>query len=96
MKRDLPSVYSNPINKEIKNNTMYYYGSLESERKVDKNINQVINNIFASKDFVYKKKIRVTTLDDVLDIVLVGRNSNSLLTLDNKSIPISSIVDIEM
>lgn len=97
MKKDLPSVFSNPIEKEIKNNVEYYYGSLNSNREVkEKNIMQEINHIFASKDFVYKKQIRVTTIDNSFDVTLVGRNSNSLLTLDNKSIPISSITDIEV
>lgn len=97
MKKDLPSVFSNPIEKEIKNNVEYYYGSLNSNREVkEKNIMQEINHIFASKDFVYKKQIRVTTIDNSFDVTLVGRNSSSLLTLDNKSIPISSITDIEV
>ena len=97
MKKDLPSVYSNPIEKEIKNNTEYYYGSLRSENIVNpKNIIQQINNIFASKDFVYKKKVRVTTMDETTDVTLVGRNTTSLLTLENKTIPISNITDIEI
>ena len=97
MKKDLPSVFSNPIEKEIKNNVEYYYGSLNSNREVkEKNIMQEINHIFASKDFVYKKQVRITTIDNSFDVTLVGRNSSSLLTLDNKSIPISSITDIEV
>lgn len=97
MKKDLPSVFSNPIEKEIKNNTEYYYGSLRQEKKVNnRNIIQDINNIFASKDFVYKKKVRVTTTDDTLDVTLVGRNTTSLLTLENITIPISNITDIEI
>ena len=96
MKKDLPSVFSNPIEKEIKNNTEYYYGSLNNSEKSKKNIMQEINNIFASKDFVYKKQIRLTTVDDSFDVMLVGRNASSLLTLDNKNIPISSIIDIEI
>ena len=51
MKKDLPSVFSNPIEKEIKNNAEYYYGSLNSNREIkEKNIMQEINHIFASKE----------------------------------------------
>ena len=97
MKKDLPSVFSNPIEKEIKNNKEYYYGSLKNEPEVrNKNIMQEINNIFASKDFVYKKKIRVTTTNENLDVTIVGRNATSILTLDNKRIPISDITDIQI
>ena len=97
MKKDLPSVFSNPIEKEIKNNTEYYYGSLNSKEEViKKNIMEEINHVFASKDFVYKKQVKITTIDNSFNVTLVGRNANSLLTLDNKSIPISSIIDIEI
>ncbi len=97
MKKDLPSVFSNPIEKEIKNNTEYYYGSLNNKMEVrEKNIMQEINKIFASKDFVYKKQVRISTVDESIDVTLVGRNATSLLTLDNKSIPISSIINIEI
>ena len=97
MKKDLPSVFSNPIEKEIKNNTEYYYGSLNNKMEVrEKNIMQEINKIFASKDFVYKKQVRISTVDESIDVTLVGIHATSLLTLDNKSIPISSIINIEI
>ena len=97
VKKDLPSVFSNPILKEIKNNTEYFYGSLDNKEDVrGQNILDKINHIFASKDFVYKKQVRITTINDSFNVTLVGRNTTSLLTLDNKSIPISSITDIEV
>ena len=97
VKKDLPSVFSNPILKEIKNNTEYFYGSLDNKEDVrGQNILDKINHIFASKDFVYKKEVKVTTADNIYNVTLVGRNTSSLLTLDNQSIPISSVTDIEV
>ena len=96
MEKKLPSVFSNPINKEIKNNEEFYYGNLnEKELKSPKEINKQINQIFNSKDFVYKKKVKIKTFDDEQIITLVGKNQNSLLTLDNKAIPIINITQIE-
>lgn len=96
MKNELPKVYSNPIDKEIKNNKEVYYSrSQVNNYKSPKDITKIINQIFASKDFVYKKKIRITTFDNQLEVNLVGRTSNNLLTLDNQKIALNEIVDIE-
>ena len=96
MQKDLPAVFSNPIEKEINNNTEYYYGSLNNNEVRSKDINKEINKIFASKDFVYKKRVRITMNDMVDEVILVGKKDYSLLTFDNKQIPISSILDIEV
>ncbi len=96
MKNELPKVYSNPIDKEIKNNKEYYYSREQSrDYKSPKEINKMINQIFASKDFVYKKKIRITTFDNQLEVNLVGRTNNNLLTLDNQKIALNEIINIE-
>ncbi len=97
MGKELPGVFSNPINKEIKNNTDYYYSILKSnENRGTKEIIKKVNDIFSRKDFVYKKRVQIKTIDDVLNVTLVGRNNANLLTIDNQSIPITNIIDIEL
>lgn len=96
MKKDLPSVYSNPIDKDIKNNSDYFYGKANLDVKSPRDIESSVNNIFKSKNFVYKRKVRITTFDGSDEVFLVGRNNSSLLTLDNKRIPIVNITDIEI
>lgn len=59
MRKDLPSIYALPIDKDLRNNKELYYSSLkdqETEYKSPGEITKKINEIFARKDFVYKKR----------------------------------------
>ncbi len=92
---EIPRVYANPINKKIDN-----VQDLFRSDKDNKNINTVdltkkINEIFASKDHVYKSKVHITLKDRSFDTQIVGRTNINLLTLDGSLIKITDIVDIE-
>ena len=50
-----------------------------------------IDNIFHSKNFVYKSQVEIVTKDGVSEETLVGKTGTSLLTMDGKAIPISEI-----
>ncbi len=60
-----------------------------------KNINQKINDIFKSSQYVYKADVQLTLKDGSVTKRIVGRNSNYLITIDNELIPISDIIDIK-
>lgn len=94
---ELPNVYASPINKEINNVQKIYKGELTdrtSENKVP--LKAKINNIFASKNFVYKCRVRVTTIKGKEEKVIVGRTDNALLTLSGERIKINDIYDVEI
>lgn len=93
--RDLPKVYAKPIEKKIQNNKEMFYSRLLEEKKDSRSILKEIDKIFTSRDFVYKSNVQITTKDEILETVLVGRNGSSLLTMDGKSILISTIKDIK-
>ncbi len=109
MKKELPKVYANAIDKEIKNNERVSYSKSE-ERDVKEdvklsksdilknelkgNINQKINNIFNAQNYIYKADVVITFKDKKVNKRIVGRNGNHLITYDNELIPISDIVDI--
>lgn len=109
MKKELPKVYANSIDKEIKNNERVSYSKSE-ERDVKEdvklsksdilknelkgNINQKINNIFNAQNYIYKADVVITFKDKKVNKRIVGRNGNHLITYDNELIPISDIVDI--
>ena len=96
MKKDLPKVYANPINKPIMNNKEIYVSTRKSEvRKVMENIPQKINEIFASPHHVYKSKVRIITNNDELEATIVGKTYNYLLTLSGERININNIEYIE-
>ena len=91
----LPNVYASPIEKKL-NNYQDMYRSSESVKSYNpKEINKKINEIFASNNHVYKSKVNIATKDGLKEEVIVGKTSSSLLTIDNKQIKITDILDIE-
>ena len=92
MDRDLPNVYAGIIDKEIKNDQEIYSNINRSSNNI--NIREKINKIFSSTDFVYKKDVRITTNEGIINTTIVGINNNNLLTMNNEAINISDIIDI--
>lgn len=90
-------VFANRINKQIHNNEVVYY-SKNNEEKVDKkstkNVYQKINEIFTSRNYIYKADVVIKTRNGTLSKRVIGKNSNHLITSDNELIPISEIIDI--
>ena len=101
VKKDLPRVFANKIEKEVLNNKNYSYSKNEEESLIRKtnspkvNINQKINNIFSSPKYVYKAVVDIKTNNGILKKQIVGKNDGNLITIDNEVIPISSIIDID-
>lgn len=95
-------VFANKINKYINNNESIYYSKNEKEDiKVtktnvkQKNIYQKINEIFNSRDYIYKADVIIYTKNGELKKRIIGRNSKHLITTDNELIPIADIIDIK-
>ncbi|MEG0025948.1 MAG: hypothetical protein RR847_00330 [Bacilli bacterium] len=108
MKKDIPKVYANMIDKDLKNNERVVYSKNDfmketvSSSKVDLlkqelkgNINQKIQNIFSSKNYIYKADVIITLRNEKITKRIIGRNSNHIITYDNELIPIVDIIDIE-
>lgn len=96
MKKDLPNVYANPIDKDIRNNNDVYYGrnnNISSDNKI--NIYEKINQIFASPHHVYKSKVLIKTKNGTINNTIVGKSGNYLLTLNGEKINMLDILDIE-
>lgn len=91
----LPNVFASPINKKLNN----YQDMYRSDKKVKsynpKDINKKINEIFGSLNHVYKSKVRITMTDGIKEEQIVGKTNTNLLTIDNKLIKITDILDIE-
>lgn len=97
MKKDLPNVFANPLDKNISNFQEVYYSE---NKKEDRNVSvdsilTKINKIFASPHHVYKSRVKITTNNGVLEKDVVGKTNGSLLTIDGESIKIIDILDIE-
>lgn len=89
-----PKVFANPINKKI-SNVQDLFRSDKSNRTSPIDVNKKINEIFASRNHVYKSKVKITTKSSVFETEIVGKTNLNLLTLDGKLINITDIVDIE-
>lgn len=96
MEKKLPNIFANPIQKKLDNvQEMYYGGERSNVKNNTKSVRKQINEIFSSREFVYKSRVQVTTKDGTHEYVLVGRTEKSLLTFDNQTILIDDILEIQ-
>lgn len=101
MDKKLPKVFANTIPKKLANNTYVYYGEKDRNVAAEKkpaykeNINSKIIKIFKSPRYVYKIDVEITTNQGVQSQKIIGKTMDNLITIDNKLIPISSIIDIK-
>jgi hypothetical protein len=92
----LPRVYANPLQKEFTNVQKICNCSLNDRSVEEPNLNVKLRKIFDSREFVYKKRIRIKLANnETKEIVLIGKTSDSLLTMDGQRIKINEIYDIE-
>lgn len=105
MKNKLPKVFANNIEKEINNNEKIYSSYSEQNKKkkeitenqfTKKNINQKINEIMNSKNYIYKTPVKIKTKNDEITTKIIGKNRQNIITIDNKLIRIDEIIDIEI
>ena len=57
-----PRVFANPIDKKINNVQDLFRSDKDSRSKNPIDVNKKINEIFASRNHVYKSKVKITTL----------------------------------
>ena len=99
MKKELPKMYRCSINKEINNIQDVYASFYNEEYTSNKNYNIIdienkINEIFNSPNFVYKADVTIELENEIIKRRIVAKRNNNLITIDNELIPISSIKDI--
>lgn len=93
-----PKVFANPINKKINNSQELFYENRGTKNEQQYSTNDVIrkiNDIFNSSSHVYKSKVLIKTDKEITTCELIGKTSNSLLTLDGNTIRITDILDIK-
>lgn len=109
--KEKPSVFAGKVDKKAGNNTYVAYSTQEQSAEVitqtngdnnlihslkEKNINQKINEIFTSSNYVYKADVEITLKKGKVTKRIIGKNSTHLITMENELIPISDIIDIKM
>jgi hypothetical protein len=104
MKKNLPELFHNPIDKKISNNDAFYYSCNDNSDKKEErstknvqdtiNIRQKINNIFSSPSYISSSNVTLLLKSGERNVKIIGRNKDYLITIDNEKINIEDILDI--
>ena len=100
--KQLPPIFK--VNNSIKNNNQkYYYEKVSNVNKVknidnkkDLTILEKIDKIFKTKGYAFNVPVTIEFAGKRLDTYLALRKNNSIITLDNEVIPISTITSLEI
>ena len=97
MNKKIPKIFVNKIGKINNNSEVYYSYKDNSKEEVYSNyeIQNKINTIFNSNNFVYKKKIYIKTKTYTGEFIIISKSIDYLLTLNGKKIYINEILDIK-
>ena len=98
MKKEIPKVFVNKINKINNNEEVYYsYKDNYHEEEIinEYDIQNKIDKLFRSNDFIYKKKFHIKTKYSDKDYVIISKSYDYLLTIDGEKIYINNIIDIK-
>ena len=103
MEKKLPGIFASKVDKKAGNNEDVYYSSHETredtrQEKVShfRNVNQKINDIFNSPNYIYKADVIIKTNSGEVTKRIVGKNATHLITIENELIPLTEIKDIRM
>ena len=90
MKKNLPKIFKNNINKPLTNNKKIYYSS-NNEKDNDLNIDKLFKY-----NEIYRTNVKITLNSGTeLTKTIIGRSFKHLITFDNDLIEISNIKKIE-
>ena len=102
MNNKIPKIYVNK-NKKIDNNKTVYYSIYDKhekriiEEKIDyMDMQNRINDLFRSRDFVYKKKFLIKTNEFEKEFTIISKSYDYLLTIEGNKIYINDIIDIKI
>lgn len=102
--KQLPPIFK--VSNNIKDtNQKYYYEkvtnkikSKEIKKTVDNNlsIEEKINKIFKTKGYAFNIPVEITFSNKTVNTYLALKKNDSIITLDNEVIPISTITSLEI
>lgn len=102
--KQLPPIFK--VSNNIKDtNQKYYYEKApnkikpeESKKTIDNNlsIEEKINKIFKTKGYAFNIPVEITFSNKTVNTYLALKKNDSIVTLDNEVIPISTITRLEI
>lgn len=112
MNNKLPKIYANRIEKKINNNKEIYVSTKQpkykdddktekttniiKENKKNKTIQQKINEIIKTKNYIYKIPVKIELNDKEIITNIIGKNNKNIITMNNELIKIEEIKNIEI
>ena len=94
--KDLPKVSAFEIEKRLNNFQERFYASGEIIGNYSRDsVSTKINKIFTSGNHVYKSRVRIYLDNDIIEINIIGKTKDYLLTFNGEKIMINKIKDIE-
>lgn len=97
--KKLPELYTNTFDKKIDNSLEYITipsETIENNTDLSKYaLNKKIENIFKSKNYIYKIKVEISYQNETTTETIIGKTKNNLITIDNKLININDVLDIK-
>ncbi|MBR4178667.1 MAG: hypothetical protein IKR57_04910 [Bacilli bacterium] len=101
MKKELPKIYVNKIDKINNNEEVYYSYKDNSDMEINEEIvpsiyemQNRIDELFRSSDFIYKKRFHIKTKYGEGDYDIISKSYDYLLTIDGEKIYIDNILEI--
>lgn len=106
MKKKLPNLYVNKIEKKLNNNDVIFYSSKKEKEPVIttpnishnnelQDVGTKINELFNSPNYVYKMNVTIMLKDkSIINKDIIGQVGKQLITIDEDSINIDDISEI--
>ncbi len=94
--KKLPRVYVNDIKKEFKNYQKECLTDKEKEFTTNKNLSMKIKDIFNSRNYIYRQKVRIKLINGTFEKTIVGKTNTNLLTLNGEKIKMTDIIDLDL
>ena len=92
--KKLPELYKNLNSKPIDNNRKVYYMKEDTRVYQPATIEEELDSIFHTLGYSYNIPVEIMTKKETYHTSLVARTKEKVLTIDNKTIPISDIIKI--
>lgn len=93
MNKKLPNLFKGTVDKSNNQDISLINKDVLEEVDVKKQISNILN----SNEFVYKADTRITlSTGEVIEKTIIGKNNNSLITMDDELIDVNSIKKIEL
>ena len=91
----MPHIYKKDITKKISNNKKISFLGEDCILSKEEILNR-INALFKSDRYVFNISVYIKTRDNFYDTKIISLENDTLLTIDDDSIPINDIIDFKI